>query len=1261
MRPVLAQGNGFLGPDTLGCDSIVLSSTVSGDTYLWSNGDSTATTTVSQGGIYWLKVMTQLDTVSDTIAVMVETTPQPLTPADTTVCGQGLVSLTVNADPGTLISWYDQATGSTAIAIGSVFGVDASSDTTVYVEAFSSVPTAAGLVDTLSNGLISNNPNNRGLVFDVLSPCVLGSVTVYRDDTTSFEIRLLDSSQQVIAQQAVSLTAPGSGGLEAATVALEFPLSQGNGYRLVATGFSGPGVLALQFPFGGYPLVDQDSLLQIRSAENGSVAVYPFFYDWQLSRPVCGSGRIPYQIQVLPTPEVNLPNDTLVCGDSLNLDATFPGASYLWSTGDTTASITLDSSKMVSVEANIGTCSSRDTAQVFILSIPLPPVTSDTSICGPGLISLTPDSLSEGFLVWYVQAIAGDAVFSGPTATFDILNDSTVYVESFSTVPSSAGLGDTLSNGLISNNPNNRGLVFDVLSPCVLDSVTVYHDDATNFEVRLLDSSQQVIAQQAISLTTPGSGSLETAIVALEFPLSQGNGYRLVATDFTGPGALALQFPFSGYPLLSQDSLLRINGAENGSPTVYPFFYDWQLSRPVCGSGRVPYQIQVLPTPEVDLPNDTLVCGDSLSLDASFPGASYLWSTGDTTASITLDSSKIVAVSASIGNCVERDTTKAFVLPVPSVPTVVDTAVCGPGLVELTADTATGDFLIWYDQPQGGEAIAVGQGTTLAVNNDRVVYAESFASYPAPAGLKDTTVGTVIFSNNNNRGLSFDVFDPIRLDSVTVYHTGALTMLLRVLDMENEVLLQQVYTLPNTGGMVREAKLAIGISLRPQADYKLIAFSLTGPGNLALQFPFSAYPVTNSPALSVTASSTGSAVAYFYFYDWQISLPACGSGRVPFQAEVALPLRLQDSLYACSDTAIALNFPAEGYLWSTGDTTNQLLISQTGTYTVTVSDNQGCVVSDTIFVEIPVDAGLPNDGILCGTVLTTNYDTTAIHLWSTGDTTATLTIADTGIYSVIVDEPRGCTLTDTISVTGFDEFPAVDLGADLVVCDSVLLDAGNPGLDYAWSTGDTTQTIFARSSGLYTATVINANDCATTDTVGVNITLSPTASFSAVPNGLQVSFINTSPNLANTYFWTFGDGDNSTAFGPSHTYDSAGTYLVTLVIGNECGLDTFQQSVSVSTTSVPQPGLPVTWRVYPNPAQRQFWVEGANDPGNEIDWRLIDLTGRTLAAGRELAESSGQQRWSIDVSRLPEGFYWLVIQDQHGHLQARLTLQLMNP
>lgn len=81
----------------------------------------------------------------------------------------------------------------------------------------------------------------------------------------------------------------------------------------------------------------------------------------------------------------------------------------------------------------------------------------------------------------------------------------------------------------------------------------------------------------------------------------------------------------------------------------------------------------------------------------------------------------------------------------------------------------------------------------------------------------------------------------------------------------------------------------------------------------------------------------------------------------------------------------------------------------------------------------------------------------------------------------------------------------------------------------------------------------------------IAIDIMPEAGFNYSVSGNQVSFTDTSAGNPSSWYWSFGDGDTSTAQNPSHTYASADTFTVCLVVSNaNCTSDTLCQEVIVT-------------------------------------------------------------------------------------------------
>lgn len=109
------------------------------------------------------------------------------------------------------------------------------------------------------------------------------------------------------------------------------------------------------------------------------------------------------------------------------------------------------------------------------------------------------------------------------------------------------------------------------------------------------------------------------------------------------------------------------------------------------------------------------------------------------------------------------------------------------------------------------------------------------------------------------------------------------------------------------------------------------------------------------------------------------------------------------------------------YLWNTGSVNKSITINQTGIYSITVTDMNGCIGTD--FTEIntllPSPSNfLPEDTAFCsyGDLLLKPNAGFSTYLWNTGSNNSFLTITQPGKYWLEVKDNKGCTGTDTINV-----------------------------------------------------------------------------------------------------------------------------------------------------------------------------------------------------------------------------------------------------
>ncbi len=113
------------------------------------------------------------------------------------------------------------------------------------------------------------------------------------------------------------------------------------------------------------------------------------------------------------------------------------------------------------------------------------------------------------------------------------------------------------------------------------------------------------------------------------------------------------------------------------------------------------------------------------------------------------------------------------------------------------------------------------------------------------------------------------------------------------------------------------------------------------------------------------------------------------------------------------------------------------------------------------------------------------------YLWSDGSDGQTLTIDEPGIYWAEVTNTSGCTLRDSIRVEQITK-NFVDLPDTVRACDNTgaLLNAGR-AFAYNWSTGESTQTITADTTGQYSVQVVSLSGCTDTDTLFVDLQPAP--------------------------------------------------------------------------------------------------------------------------------------------------------------------------
>ena len=203
------------------------------------------------------------------------------------------------------------------------------------------------------------------------------------------------------------------------------------------------------------------------------------------------------------------------------------------------------------------------------------------------------------------------------------------------------------------------------------------------------------------------------------------------------------------------------------------------------------------------------------------------------------------------------------------------------------------------------------------------------------------------------------------------------------------------------------------------------------------------------------------------------------------------------------DLSSAGGTPPYTYLWSNGETTEDLSDLFAGIYDVTVTDSLGCL--DTLSTEViepdaPLTVVLSKVDVLCFGDFTGSVDATVSggtppysYLWSNGATSEDISGIPAGNYSVQVTDFHNCSYTISTSITEptdsiFIELSSFDADCFGAPTGSILgnVSGGTAPYSYLWSNGETTDDVANLIAGIYTITVTDDNNCVSSlsDTVG---------------------------------------------------------------------------------------------------------------------------------------------------------------------------------
>lgn len=306
-----------------------------------------------------------------------------------------------------------------------------------------------------------------------------------------------------------------------------------------------------------------------------------------------------------------------------------------------------------------------------------------------------------------------------------------------------------------------------------------------------------------------------------------------------------------------------------------------------------------------------------------------------------------------------------------------------------------------------------------------------------------------------------------------------------------------------------------------------------------------------------------------------------GTLEISFEIDVVPPIdptiTVDGEPVICSGESLVLtvNDPG-GVLWSTGETTPSITVTEPGTYEVLLTSNCDKLVTSIVIEEatpLPTLEVSSSETTLCadGTATLTAVSNGLVN-WPDGSSGDTFTVTGPGSYTVTASNNCGES-SETITIDAAPE-PTVNLITEepAVICpgDVLILEAEGDGT-LVWNDGESGTSTIVTEAGTYTVT--STNDCGSVSAsievtpAGVNAFFTASQPDGAVPFSTE---LNNESTGAVSYEWLVDGVSFSTEESPTLELSDPGTYTITLIVEDAFGCtDTY--SISISVESCDQP------------------------------------------------------------------------------------------
>ena len=959
---------------------------------------------------------------------------------------------------------------------------------------------------------------------------------------------------------------------------------------------------------------------------------------------LCVGSVMTYTITVNPAPTVNQPTNQTLCAGATTTATTFTssitGSTYTWSNTNTAIGLAASGSGNIPVFTATNTTSAPITATISVIATspnlcvgaattytitvnPTPTVnqpTNQTLCAGASTTATTFTGAFTGTTYTWSNsntAIGLAASGTGNIPVFTATNATNAPISATVTVTPSYGATGTIYGEVSQNGTLNlaapTGTVFTGVSFASygnpsgsLGNYTVGSCNAANSSsvvsgLAIGNNSVSILATDALFAATACSGSNSLAVVLTYGPSCPGTSRTFTYTINPGPivsttqaatictGATFTVTPSNGGGNIiptnvsyawSAPSVTGITGAAastgassiSGSlsnPTSAPInvVYTVTPTSGSCQGATFPVTVTVNPTISIANVNSSICSGSAFTTtpvngagtDVVPNGTQYTW-TVTPSALIAGEANQATAVSSVSQTLANNGTSVQQVVytitpqftnsgvtctgtPFTNTVTVMNAVpTVSIGANQTICQNTTASFTATTTNAASGYWTTTGLGTISPnLTNSTIVY--------TPSSSEIGTVQITYFATNicGNNSASANI--TINSLPTVAAITGNTTLCAASTSTLSSATLGGLWSSSNAAvATISAAGVVTGVS----AGTATITYTVTSAGCTKSVTTV----VTVNPLPTATITAIGSTVL-------------CSGASVNLVAPNAPTGMTYSYQWNLGGTAIS------------GATSSNYTASAAGSYTLTVTTNNGCTATSaaTVVTLSPVPTATITAGgatTFCqggNVVLTANSGST--YLWSNGASTQSITATVSGSYYVIVTNASGCSATSTTTNVTVNPSPVATIVSNgpTSFCQggSVTLTAGT-ATSYLWSNNATTQSISATTSGSYTVTLTNALGCSTTSLpVAVTVFATPTATITAggATTFCQGGNVTLNANVGSGLSYQWNNFTNNQTL----VVSAAGPYTVTVTDANGCS------ATSTATTITVNP-LPTTTAIF---------------------------------------------------------------------------------